>query len=309
MAEAYVEFASARPGRPQWFDGLFGRGRLRWSGALCAHGAATGTPRCLRRPGLPGGLGGGRACRSRPSSPSWRWWVCSRGGAGRARSGSALLVVVLARRRGRREPRARRHPVPLATRRASRAWRASPCALWSCRDPRDDRFGSWWRTALQVPLHPRDMHDQQRRVRAAARHRLDVWRMSTTPLDAPVIFFVHGGAWIFGDKREQGRPMLHEFVRRGWVAVACNYRLAPQVSRGPRRSRTSRGRSRWIKKYIATYGGDPERVVVAGGSAGGHLAALLALSANDPTWRPERRRGRRATGRCAAASPATGCSR
>jgi len=152
--------------------------------------------------------------------------------------------------------------------------------------PSEDRFGSWWRTALQVPVHPRDMQlIRNVRYGPLARHRLDVWRTSTTPKDAPVIFYVHGGAWTFGDKREQGRPMLHEFVRRGWVAVACNYRLAPRDVWPAQIEDVTRTLG-WIKKYIATYGGDPSRVVVAGGSAGGHLAALLALSSEDPTWRP-----------------------
>jgi acetyl esterase/lipase len=152
--------------------------------------------------------------------------------------------------------------------------------------PREDRFGSWWRTALQVPLHPRDMQlIRNVPYGPLARHRLDVWRMSTTPQDAPVIFYVHGGAWTFGDKREQGRPMLHEFVRRGWVAVACNYRLAPKDAWPAQIEDVARTLA-WIKKSIASFGGDPSRVVVAGGSAGGHLAALLALSADDPTWRP-----------------------
>jgi acetyl esterase/lipase len=152
--------------------------------------------------------------------------------------------------------------------------------------PSEDRFGSWWRTALQIPFHPRDMQ----LIRNVAygplrRHRLDVWRMSTTPKNAPVIFYIHGGAWTFGDKREQGRPMLHEFVRRGWVAVASNYRLAPKDVWPAQIEDVTRTLA-WIKKNIATHGGDPQRVVVAGGSAGGHLAALLALSAEDPTWRP-----------------------
>jgi len=152
--------------------------------------------------------------------------------------------------------------------------------------PRDDVFGAWWRTALQVPYHPRDMqlvHNVP--YGPQSRHRLDVWRTSTTPKNAPVIFYIHGGAWTFGDKREQGRPMLHEFVRRGWVAVACNYRLAPRHVWPAQIEDVTRALA-WIKKNIATYGGDSERVVVAGGSAGGHLAALLALSAHDPTWRP-----------------------
>jgi len=153
--------------------------------------------------------------------------------------------------------------------------------------PSEDRFGSWWRTALQIPFHPRDMQLMRNVAYGPLpRHRLDVWRMSTTPADAPVIFYIHGGAWTFGDKREQGRPMLHEFVRRGWVAVTCNYRLAPK-NPWPAQIEDVTRTLAWIKKYIATYGGDPTRVVVAGGSAGGHLAALLALSEHDPTWRPK----------------------
>ena len=153
--------------------------------------------------------------------------------------------------------------------------------------PRDDVFGSWWRTALQVPYHSRDMQIIHNVAYGPEpRHRLDVWRTSTTPQNAPVIFYIHGGAWTFGDKREQGRPMLHEFVRRGWVAVACNYRLAPRHPWPAQIEDVTRTLA-WIKKYVANYGGDPERIVVAGGSAGGHLAALLALSADDPTWRPK----------------------
>jgi acetyl esterase/lipase len=118
------------------------------------------------------------------------------------------------------------------------------------------------------------------------RHRLDIWRRSTTPADAPVIFYLHGGAWTFGDKRQQARPMLHEFVERGWIVVASNYRLAPQHA-WPAQIEDATRALGWIRKNIATYGGDPDRVVIAGGSAGGHLASLVALSADDPTWRPE----------------------
>ena len=167
-----------------------------------------------------------------------------------------------------------------------RALATSPVRPLTSPRPREDVFGSWWRTALQIPVHPRDMqliHNVA--YGPAPRHHLDVWRMSTTPKNAPVIFYIHGGAWTFGDKRDQGRPMLHEFVKRGWVAVSCNYRLAPRHP-WPAQIQDVTRTLAWIKKYIANYGGDPDRVVVSGGSAGGHLAALLALSTHDPTWRP-----------------------
>ncbi len=152
--------------------------------------------------------------------------------------------------------------------------------------PHDDAFGSWWRTALQVPYHPRDMQlVADVPYGREKRHRLDVWRMSTTPKDAPVIFYIHGGAWTFGDKREQGRPMLHEFVRRGWVAVVINYRLAPRHP-WPAQIEDATRALYWIKRTIHAYGGDPDRVVISGGSAGGHLAALLALTADEAAWRP-----------------------
>jgi acetyl esterase/lipase len=168
-----------------------------------------------------------------------------------------------------------------------RAMARSPEQPLAIPSPRDDRFGSWWRTGLQIPFHPRDMQLHRNLIYGPLeRHRLDVWRLSTTPSDAPVIYYLHGGAWTFGDKREQGRPMLHEFVRRGWVVVASNYRLAPRHP-WPAQIEDATRALGWIKKNIATYGASPDRVVIAGGSAGGHLAALLALSASDPTWRPE----------------------
>ncbi len=167
-----------------------------------------------------------------------------------------------------------------------RAMEQSPDRPLIVARPSDDLFGNWWRTALLIPFHPRDMQLSRNVVYGPLeRHRLDVWRTSTTPTDAPVIYYLHGGAWTFGDKREQGRPMLHEFVRRGWVVVASNYRLAPRFP-WPAQIEDATRALGWIKKNIATYGGDPDRVVIAGGSAGGHLASLLALSADDPTWRP-----------------------
>ena len=153
--------------------------------------------------------------------------------------------------------------------------------------PRDDAYGAWWRTALQIPYHARDIQITKNiSYGQHERNVLDVWRTTTTPSNAPVMLYFHGGSWVFGDKKEQGRPMLHEMVKRGWVVVTANYRLAPGSPMPAQIEDATRVLS-WVKKNIASYGGDSQRVVVSGGSAGGHLAALLCLTTNDETWRPK----------------------
>jgi acetyl esterase/lipase len=140
---------------------------------------------------------------------------------------------------------------------------------------------------MQFPFHPRDMQlIKNVDYGPLERQRLDVWRRSTTPAHAPVVLYIHGGSWTMGDKREQGRPMLHELVARGWIAVVPNYRLAPRHPWPAQIQDVTRALG-WVKENVASYGGDAERVVISGGSAGGQLAALAALSARDPTWRPE----------------------
>ena len=153
--------------------------------------------------------------------------------------------------------------------------------------PSQDIYGRWWRTALKLPFHPRSLIVTKNvPYGPEPRHRLDVWRAREDLVGAPVIFYIHGGAWTFGDKREQGRPMLHEFAARGWIVVAANYRLAPRHPWPAQIEDVTRTLA-WVKREIAAYGGDPDRVVIAGGSAGGHLAALAALAGADSAWWPE----------------------
>ena len=118
-------------------------------------------------------------------------------------------------------------------------------------------------------------------------HRLDVVVRREDPprSGAPVFVYVHGGAWIMGDKREQGFPLLFELARRGWVGVTVNYRLSPRAT-WPDHIVDCKRAVAWVREHIAEYGGDPAFVAVAGGSAGGHLAALLALSAGDGDFQP-----------------------
>jgi len=116
--------------------------------------------------------------------------------------------------------------------------------------------------------------------------RLDiVKRRIDPPVAGPVLVYIHGGAWVIGDKREQGFPMLLEFARRGWVCVTINYRLSPKAT-WPDHIVDCKLAMAWVKEHIADHGGDPGFVAVSGGSAGGHLSALLALTPGDPSFQP-----------------------
>ena len=79
--------------------------------------------------------------------------------------------------------------------------------------------------------------------------------------------------------------MLHELAERGWVCVAINYRLSPKAT-WPDHVVDCKRALAWVRDHIAEYGGDPSFVAVSGGSAGGHLAALVALTPNEPEWQP-----------------------
>jgi acetyl esterase/lipase len=119
------------------------------------------------------------------------------------------------------------------------------------------------------------------------RNLLDVWRRADLPADAraPVLFQIHGGAWVTGRKEGQGEPLMGHLAERGWVCVAPNYRLSPRATWPDHIVDVKRALA-WTKANIAGYGGDPGFVVITGGSAGGHLSALAALTPGHAGWQP-----------------------
>ena len=117
------------------------------------------------------------------------------------------------------------------------------------------------------------------------RHQLDVWRSKDVGPGAPVLLQIHGGGWMTGNKDQQARPLLYHFAQQGWVCVAINYRLAPKA-KWPDQLVDCKLALRWIREHVHEYGGDPEFVVATGGSAGGHLTALVGLTANRPEYQP-----------------------
>jgi len=150
-------------------------------------------------------------------------------------------------------------------------------------------WGRWWRVTQAIPLKSRSteaVRNLDYWGDGISRHRLDIYRSRLTPPSgAPVMVYVHGGAWIIGDKREQGKPMMYELVARGWVCVAINYRLSPK-SAWPDHIVDVKKALAWVRDHIAEYGGDPSFIAVSGGSAGGHLSSLAALTAGDPAFQP-----------------------
>jgi acetyl esterase/lipase len=115
----------------------------------------------------------------------------------------------------------------------------------------------------------------------------DIWRSRDLPRDgrAPVLLQVPGGAWAIGMRRPQAYPLLSHLADRGWVCVSIDYRVSPKHTWPDHIVDVKRALT-WIKANIAEYGGDPDFVAITGGSAGGHLAALAALTPNDPQYQP-----------------------
>ena len=120
-----------------------------------------------------------------------------------------------------------------------------------------------------------------------SRNYLDIWRRPDLDRGgrAPVLLQVPGGAWMVGNKRQQAYPLMSHLAELGWVCVAINYRLSPR-STWPDQIVDVKRALAWTKEHIAEYGGDPDWVAITGGSAGGHLSSLAALTANDPQFQP-----------------------
>ncbi len=119
---------------------------------------------------------------------------------------------------------------------------------------------------------------------AGRRNRLDVYRHRSRPTGCPVLVYFHGGGYFSGRKNREARPLLYRLASQGWVCISANYRLRPSAA-FPAHLIDAKKALAWAREQGHRYGGDPDQLFVAGSSAGGHLAALAALT-NDPTFQP-----------------------
>jgi acetyl esterase/lipase len=141
---------------------------------------------------------------------------------------------------------------------------------------------SW---ALLTPFHEKAGYTAPKIDRDLAygddpRHRLDVHTAGDDETGKPVFVFVHGGGFVRGDKHTQGSPQYDLVgawaVRHGYVGVTMTYRLAPGHV-WPAGAQDVAAAVGWLHQNIAAYGGDPDKIVVAGNSAGAvHVASFVA---------------------------------
>jgi acetyl esterase/lipase len=112
-----------------------------------------------------------------------------------------------------------------------------------------------------------------------ARQRLDLYlpkeRKTDKPL--PLIAYIHGGAWLGGDKRGAGGQVVRFAASGEYVAASIGYRLSGDAV-WPAQIHDCKAAIRWLRANASEYGIDPERIGVMGSSAGGHLVAMLGTS-------------------------------
>lgn len=107
---------------------------------------------------------------------------------------------------------------------------------------------------------------------------------------SPIVVYVHGGAWMGGDKKNRIEDKVRLFTDAGYLFASVNYRLSPPVSvvdppdfdpgriRFPVQAEDVAGAIGWIAEHADNYGGDPDSILLVGHSAGAHLVSLVGTS-------------------------------
>jgi acetyl esterase/lipase len=171
----------------------------------------------------------------------------------------------------------------------------------------DEALGAGWRAAVdpglaarprrRLPLARMLLLPLSRRRRdvervadipygdAGRRNLLDLYRRRDHPPGGPVLIHLHGGGYTRGRKNSQSLPLLYRLASQGWVCVSANYRLRP-AARHPEHLIDLKKVIAWVRANGPGYGADPARLFVSGSSAGAHMAALAALTPNDPALQP-----------------------
>lgn len=152
------------------------------------------------------------------------------------------------------------------------------CILWQALP------GSRPAMAQTLPTHP----DLVYAAVGGQPLRLDLYLPEGTGQSRPLLVWIHGGGWS-GGSRFPAPAHARRMLNFGVAVASISYRLTSQAGQWgtepvifPAQIHDSKAAIRWLRAHAADYGLDPNRFAVWGSSAGGHLAALVATSGNDP---------------------------
>jgi acetyl esterase/lipase len=123
------------------------------------------------------------------------------------------------------------------------------------------------------------------------RHLLcDIWSPGNGGVSGLTFIYFHGGGWFMGDKDEGTRPFFRHLVAQGHTVMDVAYRLCPEVDIygmiGDAKCAIA-----WMKANVSRYGVNPDKIILGGGSAGGHLALLAGYAPQQPELTPEELKG------------------
>lgn len=204
-------------------------------------------------------LSGTLAVLLEPAFLSTQWWLI----VGLTIADAAMLAAIALRARTAR---------PMLT-------KALRVAFGDQLEPRTTR-PSWWRLVLIPVVSWRPDVRKSRNITYGPKgrgNRLDVYTSRRRiRADAPVLVYLHGGAFRMGSKSLGAHPLLYRLAAEGWVCISADYRLF-RAQYGDQLD-DAHAVLEWTRAHARTYGGDPGKILVAGGSSGAHLAATAALT-------------------------------
>jgi len=173
--------------------------------------------------------------------------------------------------------------------------RADPAAAlgpdWADRIPSQRRgrmVGRWWGGRLPTTPEPRLRRDVVFATLPGTGRQLlcDLWQPPAgVPASGLAVVYLHGGVWCALDKDAGTRPLFRHLAAQGHLIVDVAYRLFPETDLPGMVADTKRALA-WVKRHAADLQIRPDRIVLAGGSAGGHLALLAAYAPDDPALTP-----------------------
>ena len=148
--------------------------------------------------------------------------------------------------------------------------------------------------ALERMIMPGDFDQQQVKRKeldinygTLPQQKLDVYYPDNGQGPYPVIFYIHGGGWILGDKHSGAINCIISALESGYVVISVDYRLAPET-KFPENFYDIKTAVRWARANAEKYDFDPEKFAMVGDSAGGYFTLMAAVCGDNPAMEGEK---------------------